>query len=85
MKGIVALAAGLGITMGAYAMEEISTPRETTDYIVLGMGCFWGAEKRMGEIPGVNNSAQPCGSGQGDFQSCQGNAGNRVSQILGEP
>ena len=21
--------------------------------IVLGMGCFWGAEKRMGEIPGV--------------------------------
>ena len=38
------------------------TPRSTesnrkinsnTDYIVLGMGCFWGAEKRMGEIPGV--------------------------------
>jgi peptide methionine sulfoxide reductase msrA/msrB len=24
-----------------------------TDYIVLGMGCFWGAEKRMSEIPGV--------------------------------
>ncbi|MFW6259262.1 MAG: peptide-methionine (S)-S-oxide reductase MsrA [Halochromatium sp.] len=24
-----------------------------TDAIVLGMGCFWGAEKRMSEIPGV--------------------------------
>ena len=24
-----------------------------TDYVVLGMGCFWGAEKRMGELPGV--------------------------------
>lgn len=24
-----------------------------TDSIVLGMGCFWGAEKRMSELPGV--------------------------------
>jgi len=24
-----------------------------SESIVLGMGCFWGAEKRMGEIPGV--------------------------------
>lgn len=24
-----------------------------TEYIVLGMGCFWGAEKRMSAIPGV--------------------------------
>nr|WP_276678178.1 peptide-methionine (S)-S-oxide reductase [Nitrosomonas europaea] len=24
-----------------------------TDYIVLGMGCFWGAEKRMGALSGV--------------------------------
>lgn len=24
-----------------------------TESIVLGMGCFWGAEKRMGELPGV--------------------------------
>ena len=23
------------------------------DSIVLGMGCFWGAEKRMSEVPGV--------------------------------
>ncbi|MEP6606423.1 MAG: peptide-methionine (S)-S-oxide reductase MsrA [Nitrosospira sp.] len=39
--------------MGAYAMEKTATPRQETDFIVLGMGCFWGAEKRMGEIPGV--------------------------------
>ena len=26
-----------------------------TDSIVLGMGCFWGAEKRMGELPGVTD------------------------------
>ncbi|MDX1796260.1 MAG: peptide-methionine (S)-S-oxide reductase, partial [Hydrogenovibrio sp.] len=24
-----------------------------SETIVLGMGCFWGAEKRMSEIPGV--------------------------------
>jgi peptide methionine sulfoxide reductase msrA/msrB len=24
-----------------------------TPYIVVGMGCFWGAEKRMGAVPGV--------------------------------
>jgi len=26
-----------------------------TDFIVLGMGCFWGAEKRMAELPGVTD------------------------------
>src|SRR3954451_24222213 len=52
MKGVIALAAGLSVIMGAYAMEKITTP-QPTDYIVLGMGCFWGAEKRMAEIPGV--------------------------------
>jgi len=26
---------------------------QTTESIVLGMGCFWGAEKRMSAIPGV--------------------------------
>jgi len=28
-------------------------PDPTADTIVLGMGCFWGAEKRMSELPGV--------------------------------
>jgi peptide methionine sulfoxide reductase msrA/msrB len=28
-------------------------PDAASDSIVLGMGCFWGAEKRMSEVPGV--------------------------------
>lgn len=38
------------------AINDVATARETpmkTETIVVGMGCFWGAEKRMGEIPGV--------------------------------
>jgi len=53
MKVAVAMAAGLSVIMEAYAMEKITTSDRVTDYIVLGMGCFWGAEKRMGEIPGI--------------------------------
>ena len=30
-------------------------PREHLDAIVLGMGCFWGAERRMAALPGVIN------------------------------
>ncbi|UJP07719.1 MAG: peptide-methionine (S)-S-oxide reductase MsrA [Nitrosomonas sp.] len=62
MKAIIAATISLIIVMTAFAMEKtmMSRPTESnrkinsnTDYIVLGMGCFWGAEKRMGEIPGV--------------------------------
>ncbi|PXV80139.1 peptide methionine sulfoxide reductase msrA/msrB [Nitrosomonas eutropha] len=64
MKTIIAALIILIITMviTVFAMEKIVTPssvnsNQTTDsksnYIVLGMGCFWGAEKRMGELPGV--------------------------------
>lgn len=37
------------------ANQEKTNPtiNSSSDYIVLGMGCFWGAEKRMGELPGV--------------------------------
>ncbi|WP_397595663.1 peptide-methionine (S)-S-oxide reductase MsrA [Silanimonas sp.] len=28
-------------------------PREHLDAVMLGMGCFWGAERRMGALPGV--------------------------------
>jgi len=34
--------------------DTVPTQMET-DSIVLGMGCFWGAEKRMSEVPGVIN------------------------------
>jgi hypothetical protein len=31
----------------------MSAGAAAADSIVLGMGCFWGAEKRMAELPGV--------------------------------
>jgi peptide methionine sulfoxide reductase msrA/msrB len=33
--------------------KEAGSAGARLDSIVLGMGCFWGAEKRMSEIPGV--------------------------------
>ncbi|WMJ09200.1 peptide-methionine (S)-S-oxide reductase MsrA [Nitrosomonas sp. sh817] len=58
MKKTIAAIAGLLCALTAFAMEKNVTPTNQTntiktDYIVLGMGCFWGAEKRMSEIPGV--------------------------------
>jgi peptide methionine sulfoxide reductase msrA/msrB len=41
----------LGILM--LLMGLSGTAFAATDSIVLGMGCFWGAEKRMSELPGV--------------------------------
>ncbi|MEE9352231.1 MAG: peptide-methionine (S)-S-oxide reductase MsrA [Thiotrichaceae bacterium] len=38
-----------------------------TDSIVLGMGCFWGAEKYMAKIPGVTNVES--GYAGGDFKN----------------
>jgi len=35
------------------ARKAAINPNAQVDSIVLGMGCFWGAEKRMAEIPGV--------------------------------
>ena len=37
----------------ARSLEPNQTLGSKTDDIVLGMGCFWGAEKRMSEISGV--------------------------------
>lgn len=58
MKKTIAAIAGLLCVLTAFAMEKNVTPTNQTnsmktDYIVLGMGCFWGAEKRMSELPGV--------------------------------
>ena len=52
---------GLATLLGACAKESTSAPaarkaadpNAQLDTIVLGMGCFWGAEKRMSELPGV--------------------------------
>lgn len=40
-------------TPAAPAKPASSGPAARLDTIVLGMGCFWGAEKRMSEVPGV--------------------------------
>jgi peptide methionine sulfoxide reductase msrA/msrB len=42
-----------------------------TESIVLGMGCFWGAEKRMGELPGVVDVESGYANGEisGNYQS----------------
>jgi peptide methionine sulfoxide reductase msrA/msrB len=37
----------------ARSSKAAAQPGAPLDSIVLGMGCFWGAEKRMSEIPGV--------------------------------
>lgn len=50
IKRIQVLASCLLLIFSAVANAG-STP--VTDTIVLGMGCFWGAEKRIGEVPGV--------------------------------
>lgn len=39
--------------MAAAAASKPEVPREHLDAVVLGMGCFWGAERRMGALPGV--------------------------------
>lgn len=53
IKFTVVILLGLNITMVTHAAERTMIQKQTMDFIVLGMGCFWGAEKRMGEIPGV--------------------------------
>ena len=53
------LTLSLGTLITACAKEETTMPTNPAlnaprlDSIVLGMGCFWGAEKRMSELPGV--------------------------------
>ena len=57
---ILLLTLSLGALVGACAQEKPTPPNPALsdrqaqlDSIVLGMGCFWGAEKRMSEVPGV--------------------------------
>lgn len=42
-----------GGTMNTFAADTTPMPTPHTETIVLGMGCFWGAEKRLAAIPGV--------------------------------
>ena len=47
-------------------MGSAMTQAAKTDFVVLGMGCFWGAEKRMSELPGVVDVES--GYANGDIQ-----------------
>ena len=40
-------------TSAAKTSSPLAKPGTPLDSVVLGMGCFWGAEKRMSETPGV--------------------------------
>ncbi len=63
----IALATLLAGTLAACGQAPVSpalasatapkpdVPPEHLDAVVLGMGCFWGAERRMGALPGVIN------------------------------
>lgn len=55
--------------LGLSFMTTLATA--ATDSIVLGMGCFWGAEKRMAELPGVLDVESGYANGDiaGDYQA----------------
>jgi peptide methionine sulfoxide reductase msrA/msrB len=55
---------------GAAAGKPAVIP-PNAESIVLGMGCFWGAEKRMSALPGVVDveSGYANGSGKADYES----------------
>jgi peptide methionine sulfoxide reductase msrA/msrB len=73
------LTLGLGLLVGACARDSstapakpaMSDPGAQLDSIVLGMGCFWGAEKRMSELPGVVDveSGYANGDIEGSYQA----------------
>ena len=56
---------------GSKAAEESSKKGRQFASIVLGMGCFWGAEKRMSAIPGVTSveSGYANGEIEGSYQA----------------
>jgi peptide methionine sulfoxide reductase msrA/msrB len=49
------LIAGSSALLSACGEAKDTAPKTATktESIVVGMGCFWGGEKRMGELPGV--------------------------------
>ncbi len=51
VKGRLSIMVKLLYVLGLFIMTTFANA--AADSIVLGMGCFWGAEKRMGELNGV--------------------------------
>jgi peptide methionine sulfoxide reductase msrA/msrB len=58
------------ILLALLGLAAISA-QAASDTIVLGMGCFWGAEKRMGELPGVTGVEVGYANGEigGNYQA----------------
>ncbi|GAB1391932.1 hypothetical protein MASR1M60_00950 [Rhodocyclaceae bacterium] len=58
------------LLLGIFMMTT-NLANAATDTIVLGMGCFWGAEKRMSELPGVLDVESGYANGDiaGDYQT----------------
>jgi peptide methionine sulfoxide reductase msrA/msrB len=57
--------------LAAAAAPKPDVPREHLDAVVLGMGCFWGAERRMAALPGVIDveSGYANGEVEGSYQA----------------
>jgi len=55
------------LTLGLSGLLLSSSAFAKTDSIVLGMGCFWGAEKYMAKIPGVTDVES--GYAGGDYKN----------------
>ena len=57
LRGLVLIASAVSLSACAQqkdpTMKDLAQLPDNAQSIVLGMGCFWGAEKRMGELPGV--------------------------------
>ncbi len=74
MKRFLFLVLGL-LTMNnvtAVSAAPVSASPMHTESIVLGMGCFWGAQKRLGEQPGVISTEVGYAGGVGadpDYES----------------
>ena len=79
MLQAVLLSVSLGFLVSACAKEKpapqarkvVDAANVQLDSIVLGMGCFWGAEKRMSAIPGVVDVESGYSNGDiaGDYQA----------------
>ncbi|EIC22391.1 peptide-methionine (S)-S-oxide reductase MsrA [Thiorhodovibrio frisius] len=53
VRVIGSIALGSVLLISGWARAQDGAAAGDTQQIVLGMGCFWGAEKRMSELPGV--------------------------------
>ena len=55
MRSLIRLMGYLGLAgcLLAAPAGHVVAKEEKMESIVLGMGCFWGAERRMAQLPGV--------------------------------